>query len=102
MASFPLVHRRAKDVHYIVGFLRSLTTRYDLVLSCQGAGPLKQSCITEPPRPFGRLVIVRLTDARLTKQCLIWPSNVNGTTPETYERVDFSTSLQYCTATVTR
>ena len=94
MASFPLVHRWGRDVHYIVSVLGSLITRYDLVIyRVTGAGPVNQCCITEPQRHFGRLFVVRLADARLAKQCLIWPSNVNGTRPETYDQADFSTSL---------
>ena len=37
-ASFPLVHRRGKDVHCIVGVLGSLTTRYDSVITRDGEG----------------------------------------------------------------
>ena len=39
MASFPLVHRWERDAHYIVSVLGSLTTRYDLVMSCHGGRP---------------------------------------------------------------
>ena len=43
-----LVRRWGRDVHCIVGVLGSLTTRHDLVLSCNRGGQVSQCCIAEP------------------------------------------------------
>ena len=74
-----------------------------VIVACKGqrSGDGLTEVVNGPQRPLASLL--RETDcASLTSQYLIWPSNVNGTRPETYDRVDFSTSLQYCPATVTR
>ena len=50
MTSFPLVHRWGRDVHYIVGVLGSLTTRYDLVISYHAGGPGQTVFVSRNPK----------------------------------------------------
>ena len=103
MVSFPLVHRWGRDVDYIVGVLGSLTTRYDLVISCHGGGPGQTVLYHGTPKTFWSPAVCCETNRRAPhKPMLDRASNVYGTGPETYDRVEFSTSLQYCSATVTR
>ena len=74
IASFSLVHRWGRDVHcIIVGGLGSLTTRYDLVISCHGGGPGHLVVIMEPQKAVWPPV-TRLTDASFTKYCLTRPA----------------------------
>ena len=68
MALFSLVRRWGRDVYYILGVLGSLTKRYDLIISCHGGGPGQTVLITEPQRFYGRLFVVKITEASLTNQ----------------------------------
>ena len=71
-ASFPLVYRRGKDIHCIVGVLGSLTTRYDSVITLNGKG-WSFSCLNGTPRPQASL-LCEINYASLTNKYLIAPA----------------------------
>ena len=65
----------------MVGVLGSLTTRYDLVISCKRGESGQIVVITDTPRAF--LAACCETDhVSLTNYCLTWTSNIYGTGPE--------------------
>ena len=68
-----LVRRWGRDVHCIVGVLGRLTTRHELVISCNGAGRSVSVVHRTPKRPFGRL-LCETNHASLTNQCLTAPA----------------------------
>ena len=81
MASFPLVHRWGRDIHYIVGVLGSLTTRYDLVISCHGSGPGQDVLYHETPKALWSPVCRETNRRKSHKPTLNRASNVYGAGP---------------------
>ena len=66
------------------------------IVACKdlGEGMAQTLVVHGTPRPLASLL--RETNyASLTTKCLTVPRSVYGTEHETYDRVDFSTPLQY-------